>query len=182
MPIYTKKGDTGETALPGKRRYRKTAPIFEFLGSLDQISATIGLAVAQIKNDSELIRLLTDIQRDLLSIGAATASTDINTEVNNLTLGTKVGEFETKIDLWDKELPELKNFVLAGGTLAGATIHLARTTSRQAERNFHRMPSELKHPETSTYLNRLSDFLFQAARHYNYSQKTPEQIWNKTEK
>lgn len=182
MPIYTKKGDSGETSLPGKRRYKKTDPIFEFLGTLDQTGAIIGIAVAQIKNDFQLVRLLTEVQRDLLSIGAATASIDPKSEVTKLNLLIKVGEFEKNIDLWDSQLPELKNFILAGGTIAGATIHLARTISRQAERNFHRMPTKLKFTEVSVYLNRLSDFLFQSARHYNYSQKSSEQIWNKAEK
>lgn len=177
MPIYTKKGDTGETSLPGKRRYQKTEPIFDLLGTLDQTSAVIGLAVAQIENDQHLTNLLIEVQRDLLSIGAAIASTEPDEQVSKLNLSKRVQPFEQIIDQWDKELPELKNFILAGGSQAGATIHLARTVARQAERNFHRMSGEHKNSEISIYLNRLSDLLFQAARHYNYLQNSPEQVW-----
>lgn len=179
MPIYTKKGDKGETGLPGKRRLSKTDQLFDFLGSLDQTSALIGLAVSymQPSKDKKLIVDLRQIQQNFLAIGACIASEN-PTEAPILNkLPAETTGLEQQIDTWDAELPKLENFILAGGNHAGATLHVTRTSIRQIERNFHRLLEELKLEPISIYLNRLSDYFFQAARYYNFINGEKETIW-----
>lgn len=179
MPIYTKKGDKGQTGLPGDRRLSKADQLFETLGYLDQTSALIGLAVSFMegKADAKLIEALRHIQSTFLSIGACLASekptgATILSELPGLSKA-----FEDQIDEWDNALPSLRNFILAGGVTAGAVLHLARASVRHSERQFHRLPEELKLAEIGQYLNRLSDYFFQAARFYNHQHSQSEAIW-----
>lgn len=177
IPIYTKKGDRGETGLPGGRRLTKADRLFEVLGGLDQTSATIGLAVSHITGAKSLVDQLQEIQRTFLAIGATLAAEQPQNMPILKVLPKMTKELEATIDKWDKELPELKNFILAGGSTAGATLHQARTFIRQTERNYHRLDDSQKIEVISVYINRLSDYLFQAARYYNFLQKQPESIW-----
>lgn len=172
--LYTKKGDRGETGLPGGRRLPKTEAVFEFLGSLDATNATIGLAVSQL-SDRVMIKLLEQVQADLLTVGATVAA---ESPSRNFTgqLEKQTALLERQIDEWDRGLPKLENFILPGGVSAGAALHLARTIIRQSERDFHRLRA-VKIKEIAVYLNRLSDFLFQAARWVNYQAGQKETIW-----
>lgn len=177
MTIYTKGGDKGETGLPGKRRLLKKEQLFEVLGNLDQTNASIGVAISSIKDDNHLVELLEQVQRLLLEIGATLASQQPQEsgalkELEKVTL-----DMESQIDAWDKQIPELKNFILPGGNKGGAQLHFCRTLVRQTERSYHRLNGGLTIQEISIYLNRLSDFFFQAARYYNVSHNEPEQIW-----
>lgn len=179
MSIYTKKGDRGRTGLPGDRRLSKTDAIFELLGNLDFANDWIGLARTGLDQPaySELANQLTTIQSNLLSIGACIASESpaSATILNKLEGETKI--LETQIDTWDQQLPALRNFILPGGSQTGATMHLCRTAIRQAERSFHRYSHVAALAPVATYLNRLSDFFFQAARFVNFSSGTPEPVW-----
>lgn len=179
MSIYTKKGDKGETGLPGKRRVAKSNQLFEVLGAFDQTSATIGVAIAQMNptDDASLIEELEQIQSNFLSIGACLAAEKPEDAPILETLAQETRILEQRIDEWDALLPELKNFILVGGTPAGAALHLARTFARQAERHFHRLPEPQIIEPISIYLNRLSDYFFQAARYYNFCQKQSEKTW-----
>lgn len=177
MPIYTKKGDGGQTGLPGKRKLSKTEPLFEVLGALDQASATLGLARSYGQASAEVSKSLETIQRNFLAIGACLAAEQPSQAVILSQLPIEIEKLEATIDQWDRALPELKNFILAGGTTAGATLHLARTIVRAAERNYHRLEERQKFDAVSQYLNRLSDYLFQAARYTNFLAKKPETIW-----
>jgi len=177
MPIYTKKGDGGETGLPGKRRLAKADPLFEVLGTLDEANASVGLARSWLKkNNKKLGDQLEQIQRHFLAIGAYLAA-EIPSQQTLTELITDTALVEQMIDKWDSQLPELKNFILPGGSQAGATLHLCRTIVRRLERSYQRLPSQQKVTEISTYLNRLSDFFFQAARWVNHQQNQPESIW-----
>lgn len=176
MSIYTKKGDGGETGLPGKRRLAKADQLFEVLGTLDETNACIGLARSCLTHQNELGSQLEKIQRQLLTIGATLAAETPNKEaLTNLSQETTV--FEQLIDRWEGQLPELKNFILPGGGQAGASLHLCRTIVRRLERNYQRLPNDQKITEISTYLNRLSDFFFQAARWINHQENQAESIW-----
>lgn len=184
MTIYTRGGDKGETGLPGSRRKAKTDAIFELLGSLDTTNAALGLALANLKKEplaASTQTLLDDwivgIQRDLLSVGACIASEKPTEAVILTKLPERTEKFEQQIDHWEAELPELKNFILPGGAVAGATVHLARTLARQTERAFHRLPNAEVLESISVYLNRLSDFLFQMARFINFQLRMSDQIW-----
>ncbi len=180
MPIYTKKGDKGETGLPGRRRLSKTDNIFECLGGLDQTNALIGLAVSLIDHQQEkkLVAFLEQLQSDLLSVGSiiaaeSSASSHVLPNFNKRAL-----ELEHQIDQWDSELPELKNFILPGGCQTAAVIHLARVSVRQAERAFHRLKKTTGLEPIAVLLNRLSDYFFQCARYLNMRANKPDIIWS----
>lgn len=178
MAIYTKKGDKGETGLPGKRRLAKTDKIFEFLGSLDMANASVGLTVSSIKQkDRNLRSRLQKIQSIFLDIGSCVAAEDsvVSPVLNNLDQETE--SLEKEIDLWESRLPELKNFILPGGSEASSSAHMSRVMVRQAERAFHRLNNTNELEPIARYLNRLSDYFFQLARYLNAQSKTPDIIW-----
>jgi len=175
MPIYTKKGDKGKTGLPGKRRVAKTAALVEALGAIDTANAAIGLAAALVQKDAHLVKLLERIQTNLLGIGACLAAEKPQAAAILQHLSNETSALERQIDRWDRRLPELKNFILPGGQAEAATLHLCRTLIRQAERFYHRLSSR---PQLiSQYLNRLSDFFFEAARYCNYRAGVPDKVW-----
>lgn len=177
--IYTRGGDKGETGLPGERRAPKTDQLFEVLGFLDQTNAQTGLAIglARQEKDENPIATLERVQRMLLKVGSALASIDGFQEGILQKLTEEVSWMEDVIDKLDEELPPLRNFILVGGTPAGAALHLVRTSVRQTERQFHRLEQKQKPAEVAQYLNRLSDFFFQAARYYNFKHNAKEAIW-----
>lgn len=178
MSIYTKKGDRGQTGLPGERRLSKTDQLFETLGYFDQTSALIGLAIALAKQEGDInpVASLERIQRQFLTLGSQLAAEKRDPKIlKNFT--KEVEWMESVIDKLDEELPTLRNFILAGGTPAGATLHLVRASVRHAERQFHRLKADQKPAEVAQYLNRLSDFFFQAARYYNFKHQAAEAVW-----
>ena len=176
MPIYTKKGDRGETGLPGKRKRLKSDILFDFLGTLDQTSATIGLALATKDIEKDIAKELESVQSELLSIGACIASEKPDKNPFLKILLKRVSTYEKLIDKWEEEMGSLTNFILVGGSKPGATLHLSRTIARQAERLFHKIKED-KPGEIAVYLNRLSDFLFQVARYINYKLNSIEKNW-----
>jgi len=184
MPIYTKKGDFGQTSLPGGRKLPKKDAIFEFLGSLDTLNAALGAAIAAMPNGTrrQLKGELQRIQSDLLSIGAYVASdpkTDSSYLISNLPKRTLA--LERLIDSYDEDLKQLTEFILPGGNLPASLVHLARTFVRSVERAWQRLGND-KATEISTYLNRLSDYCFQAARYCNHLAKVEDDIWPKPQR
>jgi cob(I)alamin adenosyltransferase len=178
VKIYTRTGDAGETSLFDGTRVSKADPRVEAYGDVDELNAWLGFARASgLDPDAEtaLIR----IQQDLFALGAQLAdpSDKIADRVMKATLGEDdVVRLETLIDTFESELPPLRRFILAGGTPAGAALHLARTVCRRAER---RMVS--LHPSADAvlikYVNRLSDLLFVLARSSNHRGGIPETEW-----
>lgn len=182
MPIYTKKGDKGETGLPGKRRLPKTEVIFECLGGLDQTNALIGQAVSLIdRKEVDFTNDLQQIQSNLLAVGACLAAESPPDAPILASLDEQTSQLERRIDEWDKQLPELKNFILPGGSQAASVIHLARVSVRQAERAFHRLENASGLGPIARYLNRLSDYFFQAARYLNMRANNPDIIWRNSD-
>ncbi len=178
MPIYTKKGDKGETGLPGGRRLPKSEPVFDVLGNLDMVNSAIGLAIALLpKKMKDIIADLQHIQQILLSIGATIAAESANQLALATNLKKETNLLEDQIDTWDKALPELKNFILPGGSQAGAALHLTRSIIRQAERSYQKTPNTKNFPEIDAYLNRLSDYFFQVARFVNFQLDSTEPTW-----
>lgn len=175
MPIYTKKGDDGTTGLPGKRRVKKDDPMIETLGSLDSANAALGVAISHLPKKGPVPDAFCHVQEDLLSIGAYLASPD-DKKLEDSWLDSRTIELEGAIDRWDKQLPTLNNFILPGGSPAGASMQLARTFVRAAERHINRLGNP--NSSVSRYINRLSDYLFQAARWINHSDLQPEKIWH----
>lgn len=178
MKIYTRMGDGGETGLLGGRRVPKTDPIFDLLGNLDETNACIGLAASYLRETRFPVADLHDIQAVILGIGTCVASSDPSTAKIISKMDALAQKLEAQIDRWDTDLPPLKNFILPEGTPGAAALHLARTLARRTERSFHEWPAAGSAAPVARYLNRLSDYLFQAARHANYLAKHKEEIWH----
>jgi cob(I)alamin adenosyltransferase len=179
MKLYTKTGDTGDTALFDGTRVPKSDPRVEAYGAVDELEAWIGLVRAQ-KVDVDLDAMLSQIQHDLFAMGALLADPGhrIAPRVAKARLGdADVSRLETWIDTVDGSLTPLRHFVLAGGTPAGALLHLARAVCRRAERRIVALGSDAVDPVLLVYTNRLSDLLFAMARSVNARAGVADQAW-----
>lgn len=180
VKIYTKTGDRGETSLFGGPRVRKSDPRVEAYGDVDELNAAVGAARALVE-DPEIDGELGKIQAELFCAGAELATPH----------GAKArsaippfdpawtARLERAIDAWEPELPPLTRFVLPGGTRTASALHLARTICRRAERRAVLLAAEVEvDPSVLAYLNRLSDFLFVAARLANRRARRDEPLWD----
>ncbi|THE12876.1 cob(I)yrinic acid a,c-diamide adenosyltransferase [Bacillus timonensis] len=170
MKIYTKTGDKGTTSLVYGQRVSKTDLRVEAYGTCDEANSMIGLALShlhefQFDSKEELEQVFKKVQTTLFHVGAELA-TPAGKEVKWKVSEEDITLLEETIDKWDAENPPLTNFVLPGGSQAGAALHVARTIVRRAERNAVAI-GEDANPLVNSYLNRLSDFLFVAARYVN---------------
>lgn len=180
MKIYTKTGDAGETSLFDGTRVSKDDARVAAYGDVDELQASIGVAQAAGGLADDLSLLITSLQRDLFALGAQLADPrhKIAARVTKASVSDeRIAELERWIDALEAELPPLRHFILAGGTPAGAALHLARTVCRRAERNVIGLGAEATDPVIRTYLNRLSDLLFVMARAANYRAGAPETKW-----
>lgn len=178
--IYTKTGDDGTTALStGERRPKDNARVATY-GTVDETNATIGLVRLHTKDQDTLDGMLSRIQNDLFDLGAdlATPHTDEDLGWEPLRIAkSQVDRLESEIDQLNTDLEPLRSFVLPGGSPASTYLHLARTVARRAERHLvDLMRDEAVSPDAITYLNRLSDFLFVAARWANDTGKA-DVLW-----
>ena len=178
MKIYTKTGDTGETGLFGGTRVPKDAMRVEACGTVDELNACIGFIRSQVQ-DTEIDAILHRIQNQLFNIGADLATLETHPKAASLRIPpTFTPELEREIDRLEAELPPLKNFILPGGSVGGAAVHLARTVCRRAERCVASLTrEETVNPEVLIYLNRLSDLLFVLARVVNQRLGESEPLW-----
>lgn len=171
MKIYTKTGDKGTTSLVYGQRVSKTDPRVEAYGTCDEANSIIGLALSYLKNEEfegkqEILEIFHRVQTSLFHVGAE-ISTPADKEVKWKVEPEDITELEHVMDKWNEKIPPLQNFILPGGHQAGASMHVARTTIRRAERKAVAI-GEGVNPLVLSYLNRLSDFLFIAARYINY--------------
>ena len=178
MKIYTKFGDTGETALYGGTRIGKDAPRIEAIGTVDELNAYIGYAQVLI-DEPDLSELMVQIQNHLFTVGADLATPETHTKAAEFRISQDFTvEMETAIDKLSAELPPLTNFILPGGCAAGAILHIARVICRRSERRVVHLANETEiNPEIIRSLNRLSDLLFVLARTVNFRVQSPEPIW-----
>lgn len=179
MKIYTKTGDGGETSLFGGARVRKDDARIDAYGTVDELNSTIGVARATSPS-SPLDAQLHAIQSDLFDIGAHLASPGTSRFAGPD--DAQIAALEQSIDAMEAELAPLRAFILPGGTLAAAQLHIARTVCRRAER----LVVALRDDDAATrssiaYLNRLSDFLFVAARFANQQSGVADVPWNRTD-
>ncbi len=166
--IYTKTGDGGETALGSGKRVPKDDPRIDAYGTVDETNSVIG--VARLHAAADLDVMLARIQNDLFDLGADLAVPEEEGQTfERLTVtDAQVSRLEQEIDAMNGRLLPLRSFVLPGGSAAAAHLHVARTVCRRAERltvGLARL--EKVNPAAIRYLNRLSDFLFVAARFAN---------------
>lgn len=177
MKIYTRKGDSGTTSLFGGERVSKSTKRIEAYGTVDELNSVTGLAASYEISDKGT-HLLRKVQEMLFVLGADLA-TPPSSETRIERIGKKETEFlEGAIDEMEQDLEPLKNFVLPGGSHAGATLHVARTVCRRAERAAVACAKKDDISEESiTFLNRLSDFFFVIARYENKRAGTREETW-----
>ena len=181
MKIYTKTGDKGDTGLFGGGRVPKTHPRVEAYGDVDELNACLGMARA-VEMMPRVDEVLVGIQRDLFAIGALLATPDREKMKRHLDKASiddrRVSELERAIDDGDAELEPLKAFIVPGGTPKAASLHVARTVCRRAERRvIALMPAEEIPEIVVVYLNRLSDLLFTLARVANRRAGAGEVTW-----
>eukprot|EP01037_Dinobryon_pediforme_P018253 gene18253-18514_t len=168
--IYTRTGDDGDTRLATGETTPKSSARVEAYGDVDETNACIGLVRLYTDQDPVLDAILARIQNELFDLGADLATperADAGFPALRITAG-QVERLETDIDHLNGPLSDLTSFVLPAGTPASTHLHLARTVCRRAERRavaLARVEGETVSKEAMRYLNRLSDFLFVAARH-----------------
>jgi len=171
--IYTRKGDDGTTSLDGKNRLLKNALQIEAVGTLDEANCALGLVLTQAGIDEKMHALLTQIQHDLFNLGG-----ELCPPHRAVITAEKIAWLEQQIDHWNETLPPLKEFLLPGGTPASANCHLARAICRRAERCLVALNQQEKlFTESLRYVNRLSDFLFVAARILAKNENCEEVLW-----
>lgn len=181
MKIYTRRGDGGSTGLFGGGRVGKDHPRVEAYGAVDELNAFLGRTLAESDNEG-VLRRLGPVQHDLFALGAVLATPgaedgDAPSSVPPLP-HERIGEMEAWMDELSAELPELKAFVLPGGTPDGAALHICRTVCRRAERRVaHLAHTEGVDGTILRYLNRLSDLLFVLARHANAEGRRGDVEW-----
>jgi cob(I)alamin adenosyltransferase len=167
--IYTRTGDDGSTGLANGERRAKNDPRVEAYGDVDETNSAIGLARLSSSNLPELDAMLARIQNDLFDLGADLATPESDKPLGYEPLrivAAQVTRLEQEIDTLNARLAPLRSFVLPGGSPAAAALHLARAISRRAERRMVAFAAEgeqLSAPALQ-FINRLSDFLFVAAR------------------
>jgi cob(I)alamin adenosyltransferase len=179
VKIYTRTGDAGETALFDGSRVSKSDPRVDAFGHIDELNAMLGQARAA-GVDPVLDAWLDRLQRDLFALGAQLAdpASKIAARVTKAVLGpADTARLEAWIDEAETELPALRRFVLPTGMPAGATLHLARTVCRRAERHIVALGPSAVDAELLAYVNRLSDLLFVLARLANARAGVPDQEW-----
>jgi len=180
MKIYTRTGDEGETSLfAGGRTSKSTARLHAY-GTIDELNSVLGLALAHGLS-AEVSGWLQAIQNDLFVVGSDLATPpEANATWVMRVEEAQVTRLEHEIDTMDERLPALKNFILPGGTPGAATLHVARTVCRRAERWIVTAGEhETINASVLHYVNRLSDWLFTAARYENLLAGRDETIWQK---
>jgi cob(I)alamin adenosyltransferase len=188
MKIYTKTGDKGETGIIGKR-VSKSSSIIKLIGCFDELNAQLGIVGAISKtydletgsistqNPSSLQSLISSLQNNIFILSSILAG------AKNITLDfeQETLQLEKQIDEWTNNLPELQNFILPGGSLASAYLHLSRVICRKAERKLvkyiKKNKLENEHEELLKYINRLSDWLFTLSRVVNKEQGIEDVKW-----
>lgn len=152
-------------------RVSKNSLIVNALGAIDELNSFIGIA-ASLSGDQGLVRVLQEIQKNLLTIGSITAGSELKF------FGSKTKKLEKLIDNLEGKLPPLKNFVVPSGSPVATHLQYARTLARRAERAIVALKTEVKvKPHVLEYMNRLSDALFMLAREENYKLNIKEEIW-----
>ncbi len=179
MKIYTRTGDEGETSLFGGKRVLKSSLRIHAYGTVDELNAIIGVAIASSDNEP-LIAVLQQLQKELFIVGADLATPLGVLEAKTVRIKQADSErLEQEIDLHEKELEPLQYFILPGGTHCAASLHLARTVCRRAEREtFELSKQEEVNKYVLPYLNRLSDLLFVLARVANVRAGQSDVPWH----
>ena len=180
--LYTRTGDQGSTSLVGGERVKKISVRLEAYGTIDELSSCLGNVASDPKCDTEVKGQIMNVQNELFNIGGylATAVKE-GEEPKCLSIDdSRLKDIEGWIDALDEQTPKIRAFVLPGGCELASKAHIARTVCRRAERRVLDLADiDYVDPAVLTYLNRLSDYLFIVARHFNFLQGEEEVIWKK---
>lgn len=177
--IYTKTGDKGKTSLFGGKRVTKDHIRIEAYGTVDELNSFIGLLRDSIDNSSIQDELVV-IQNRLFDLGSYLATPGKKISDPPPVSEEFISDIENWIDLMDKDLPALQNFILPGGHQFVSYTHLCRTICRRAERRVVTLSGEAEiHPLTVKFLNRLSDYFFVLGRKVALLYKVKEVLWTK---
>ena len=178
MKIYTKTGDQGETSLFGGERVKKTHSSIKAYGTVDELNSWIGLIKDNMNSNEG--PFLTNIQKQLFTIGSYLATGNNSKMMTHLPplSADPTTELEKAIDEIQQNLPEMKNFILPGGSTLSSYCHVARCVCRRAERlTIESSDITDISPIIIKYLNRLSDYLFVVSRKVLFDAKIAEQPW-----
>ena len=177
--VYTRTGDQGETSLVGGVRIKKSNIRLEAYGTVDELSAHLGMLVAMMKNGEER-EFVIRVQNNLFNVCTHLATDQSQTPLYpsaHLADG-EIAALEQRIDNLMKQLPERQGFVLPGGVPAACQAHICRTVCRRAERRIAALAEEAQiAPEMQQFVNRLSDYLFVLAKIINFNERKSEIVW-----
>jgi cob(I)alamin adenosyltransferase len=177
--VYTRTGDKGETSLVGGVRIKKSDIRLEAYGTVDELSAHLGMLVAMMKDGDER-NLIIRVQNNLFNVCTHLATDQSKTPLYpsaHLADG-EIELLEERIDQLMRQLPERQGFILPGGTPTAAQTHICRTVCRRAERRIAALAEVAQiGPEMQQYVNRLSDYLFVLAKIINFNEGKSEIIW-----
>lgn len=179
--VYTRTGDKGKTSLVGGTRVDKTDPRLEAYGTVDELNANLGYLRTMVADEHDSGFLLW-LQNCLFAVGGYLATDSSITELRTECVVTPamVEKIEHEIDVIDSGLPELKAFVIPGGTPAASYCHVCRTVCRRAERCILMLLENVKIDTVLlSFINRLSDYLFVLSRRLNDNMKNNEIFWDK---
>jgi len=172
--LYTRTGDDGSSGLSDGTRLAKDHQRMHAMGSVDELNSVIGLMICKLE-DADLVAFYSGVQHKLFNIGG-----EISMPGQSFISDESITELEAKIDFFNESVEPLKDFILPGGSEAGAICHIARATARRAERDLvslHHL--EPVNASTRRYLNRLSDLLFATSRIINQQMQQPDILWKK---
>jgi cob(I)alamin adenosyltransferase len=180
--VYTKKGDQGMTELAGGQKVSKSSARIEAYGGVDEINSAIGLVFESVRHHKKFYKFrkqLQRIQNELFNLGSQLAVLPKDRRKDTpIIIKENIQQLEKEMDEMNKKLPHLTSFILPGGGETSARLHLARTICRRVERNTIRLADGEPLDGTEIpYLNRLSDWLFVAARHISKKEKIEETLW-----
>lgn len=178
MKIYTRTGDDGTTSLFAGGRVSKSDLRLHAYGTVDELNAILGVALAASLPDEIAARVMR-VQSELFVLGADLATpNDASPKWLVRVSSELIAALESEIDRWEEQLPELRNFILPGGTPGAATLHQARVVCRRAERWIVTLQEhDAINEHVLHYINRLSDWLFVASRQANALAGVSETPW-----
>ena len=172
--IVTRTGDAGTTGLGDGSRVPKDSARIEAIGSVDELNSAIGVLLAEPLPEA-VAACLVAVQHDLFDLGGELSIPGFTAMAE-----AHVERLESEVEIFNRDLAPLKEFILPGGTRAAALAHVARTVCRRAERSLvAAAAAEAITPTSRIYLNRLSDLLFVLARTLNKAQSRPDVLWRK---
>ncbi len=182
MKIYTKTGDQGQTGLLGGDRVSKDSLRIHAIGEIDELNAYVGVCCLVVEDDT-LKSMLIRVQNHLFDIGSELACPPNGKFDFTSVSASQISQLERELDEMEAELPPLKQFILPGGSVPSAHLHLLRTICRRAERAILALHSiNPVRSELIIYVNRLSDWIFCISRLVNHRLGVEEQKWSKETK